>query len=146
LNLFKSAKDGNSTGIIKQEPSKQAHRLSTKTSGFSFIGFQDITTMSSPITPAVQENQHSSNNVTSIGKESPDVTIVDEEASELKGNLRENPDAREAFLAEFSANESKEIMSKVDNRFFILIGLMFLVKNVCYTGFIHTCCSSFREN
>jgi hypothetical protein len=65
-------------------------------------------------------------------KESPDVTIVDEEALSLKVvNLREDPEARQAFLSGFSAEESKEILNKVDKRFFILIGLMFLIKNVC---------------
>jgi len=48
----------------------------------------------------------------------------------LKSNLRDDPDARAEFLATFSATESKAIMAKVDRRFFILIGLMFMVKNV----------------
>jgi hypothetical protein len=91
--------------------------------------------MSIPIS-LIDKKGSSSVDVTIIPKESPDVTIVDEEA--LKGNLRDDTDAREAFLSEFSAKESKDIMSKVDRRFFILIGLMFLVKNVCNTTAINT--------
>ena len=86
--------------------------------------------MSIQVGPVVQDDKVSDSNITQIGKESPDVTIVDEEALKPNGNLRDNPDGREAFLAEFSAKESKDIISKVDKRFFILIGLMFLVKNV----------------
>lgn len=43
---------------------------------------------------------------------------------------RENEEARVAFLATFSAEESKSIMRKVDRRFFILIGVMFMFKSV----------------
>ena len=88
--------------------------------------------MSIPIA-LVDKKGSSSADVTIIPKESPDVTIVDEEALAVKGNLRDDPSARDAFLSEFSAKESKDIMSKIDKRFFILIGLMFLVKNVCIT-------------
>ena len=101
------------------------------------MGFEDIAAMSTPIAPVVDKRGSSSAEVTIIPKESPDVTIVDEEALAKKVNLREDPDAREAFLGEFSAEESKAIMSKVDKRFFILIGLMFLVKNVCNTTVIN---------
>jgi hypothetical protein len=96
--------------------------------------------MSIPIA-LVNKKGSSSADVTIIPKESPDVTIIDEEALAVKGNLRDDPDAREAFLSEFSAKESKDVMSKVDKRFFILIRLMFLVKNVCSTAVIrHSCC------
>jgi hypothetical protein len=88
--------------------------------------------MSVPIA-LVDKKGSSSADVMIIPKESPDVTVVEQEALAVKGNLRDDPDAREAFLSEFSAKESKRIMSKVDRRFFILIGLMFLVKNVCIT-------------
>jgi hypothetical protein len=95
--------------------------------------------MSIPIA-LVDKKGSSSADVTIIPKESPDVTIVDEEALAVKGNLRDDPSAREAFLSEFSAKESKDIMSKVDKRFFTLIGLMFLVKNVCNATIIrHSC-------
>lgn len=43
---------------------------------------------------------------------------------------RENEEARVAFLATFSAEESKSIMRKVDRRFFVLIGVMFMFKSV----------------
>jgi hypothetical protein len=93
--------------------------------------------MSAPIA-LVDKKGSSSADVTIIPKESPDVTIVDEETLAVKGNLRDDPAAREAFLSEFSAKESNAIMSKVDRRFFILIGLMFLVKNVCNATAINT--------
>ncbi|EXJ81273.1 hypothetical protein A1O3_07563 [Capronia epimyces CBS 606.96] len=57
------------------------------------------------------------------------VATVDTEAG-LRRNLRDDDDSRAAFLSEFSATESKAIMSKVDRRFFILIGLMFMIKNL----------------
>lgn len=50
--------------------------------------------------------------------------------SGLKPNLREDADGRQAFLSTFTATDSKKIMSKVDRRFFIMIGLMFMIKNV----------------
>jgi hypothetical protein len=39
---------------------------------------------------------------------------------------------REAFLSTFSAEEDKRIMRKVDRRFLLLIGLMYMLKNVDY--------------
>lgn len=39
---------------------------------------------------------------------------------------------REAFLSSFSAEEDKKIMRKVDKRFLLLIGLMYVLKNVDY--------------
>jgi hypothetical protein len=86
--------------------------------------------MSVQIGPVMQNDKKYGRGITQTGKESLDVTIVDEEALDLKGDLRDNPDGRESFLAEFSVKESRDIMSKVDKRFFILIGLMFLIKNV----------------
>jgi hypothetical protein len=38
---------------------------------------------------------------------------------------------REEFLATFSREEEKKIRCKVDKRFFLLIGLMYMVKQVC---------------
>ncbi|CZR56394.1 related to permeases of the major facilitator superfamily [Phialocephala subalpina] len=75
-------------------------------------------------------NRFNGASIASIPKESPDVTVLDEETLDLKDNLQSDPDARESFLAEFSAKESKAILNKVDRRFFILIGLMFLIKNM----------------
>lgn len=38
---------------------------------------------------------------------------------------------REEFLATFSSQEEKHIRRKVDKRFLLLIGLMYMVKQVC---------------
>lgn len=38
---------------------------------------------------------------------------------------------REEFLASFSPQEKKHIRRKVDKRFLLLIGLMYMVKQVC---------------
>jgi hypothetical protein len=71
----------------------------------------------------------SSDNVAKSPKENGVTTIVDEESGR-KTKLRNDLDARQEFLATFSAKESRAIMSKVDRRFFLLIGFMFMVKNV----------------
>lgn len=94
--------------------------------------------MSIPISPLVDGKGTSSSEVTAVPRDSPDVTVVDAEVFLKEVNLRENPEARKAFLSEFSAEESKATMSKVDRRFFILIGLMFLIKNVCNPTAIDT--------
>ena len=60
-------------------------------------------------------------------------TVTDVSALEdLSRDLRNDPEARAAFLATFSAEEEKAIMRKVDKRFLILIGFMFMVKNASY--------------
>ncbi|KAL5333845.1 major facilitator superfamily domain-containing protein [Aspergillus crustosus] len=51
---------------------------------------------------------------------------------DLSRDLRKDPDARVAFLAIFTADEEKAIMRKVDRRVLVLIGLMFMVKNICF--------------
>jgi hypothetical protein len=61
----------------------------------------------------------------------PPITTTDMSALEdLSRDLRREPEARAAFLATFSAEEEKKIMRKVDIRFCLLIGVMFMVKNV----------------
>ncbi|KAL2825795.1 major facilitator superfamily domain-containing protein [Aspergillus cavernicola] len=45
-----------------------------------------------------------------------------------------DPEARQAFLATFSADEEKAVLRKVDRRFLVLIGLMFMVKNTCFSN------------
>ena len=45
-------------------------------------------------------------------------------------NLRDDPEAKAAFLATFSAEEEKSILRKVDKRFILLTGLMYLIKSV----------------
>lgn len=44
--------------------------------------------------------------------------------------LRDDPAAKAAFLATFTPEEEKRIMRKVDRRFLVLIGLMYMVKTV----------------
>ena len=44
--------------------------------------------------------------------------------------LRDDPEARAAFLSTFSAEEEKAIMRKVELRFSVLIGLMYMIKQV----------------
>ncbi len=57
-------------------------------------------------------------------------TIADVSSSEdLSKDLRADPEARAAFLATFTPEEEKAIMRKVDLRFLVLIGFMYLVKN-----------------
>ncbi|KAH0837007.1 putative pantothenate transporter [Fonsecaea pedrosoi] len=41
---------------------------------------------------------------------------------------------REALLASFTAEEDRKVMRKVDKRFLLLIGLMYMLKNVDYTN------------
>ena len=41
---------------------------------------------------------------------------------------------REEFLAGVDAAEDKRIMRKVDRRFLLLIGLMYMIKNIDYTN------------
>lgn len=49
---------------------------------------------------------------------------------DLSRDLRNDTEMRAAFLATFTAEEEKAIMGKVDRRFLLLIGIMFMVKNV----------------
>ena len=71
-------------------------------------------------------------NDTETGK-APSINITDLSALEdLSRDLRSDPEARAAFLATFSAEEERAIMRKVDVRFCLLIGIMFMVKNVCF--------------
>ncbi|KAF2011173.1 permease of the major facilitator superfamily [Aaosphaeria arxii CBS 175.79] len=45
-------------------------------------------------------------------------------------NLRDDPEAKRAFLATFTADEEKSIMRKVDKRFILLTGIMFMIKQI----------------
>ncbi|KAL2204697.1 putative vitamin H transporter [Sarocladium strictum] len=49
-------------------------------------------------------------------------------------DLRRSPEARMDFLATFTADDEKVIMRKVDARFLILIGTMFLFKNIAFSN------------
>ena len=44
--------------------------------------------------------------------------------------LRDDPEGKAAFLSTFTPREEKTIMRKVDRRFFVLIGLMYMIKQV----------------
>lgn len=45
-------------------------------------------------------------------------------------HLRDDPEAKAAFLATFTAEDEKRIMRKVDMRFVFLAGIMYLIKQV----------------
>uniref|UniRef100_A0A0B7KI15 Major facilitator superfamily (MFS) profile domain-containing protein n=1 Tax=Bionectria ochroleuca TaxID=29856 RepID=A0A0B7KI15_BIOOC len=56
------------------------------------------------------------------------------EYEDLSKDLRNDPELRKEFLATFTAEEEKAIMRKVDNRFLILIGFMFMSKNIDFSN------------
>ena len=45
-------------------------------------------------------------------------------------NLRDDPEAKAAFLATFSAEEEKRIMRKVDKCFILWTGIRYMIKQV----------------
>ncbi|KAL5392345.1 hypothetical protein DPSP01_000857 [Paraphaeosphaeria sporulosa] len=45
-------------------------------------------------------------------------------------NLRDDPEAKAAFLSTFTAAEEKKIMRKVDRCFILLTGIMYLIKQI----------------
>ena len=53
-------------------------------------------------------------------------TVIDT----TKADIASNQDMRAAFLSTFSANDSRAIMAKVDRKFFWLLGIMFIIKQV----------------
>jgi hypothetical protein len=63
----------------------------------------------------------------------PDVeAVVDDlsHTSSQKSPKEISPNDKEAFLSSFTAAEGKAIMRKVDRRFLLIIGMMYLIKNV----------------
>lgn len=64
------------------------------------------------------------------GKQPPIASTDLSALEDLSRDLRKDPEARIAFLATFSAEEEKAVMRKVDIRFCVLIGLMFMIKGV----------------
>lgn len=62
-----------------------------------------------------------------VNEESPPTSPV-ATADEFHDGTEEG---KKAFLASFSSAEDKEIMRKVDRRFLVLIGLIYVLKNVC---------------
>lgn len=91
----------------------------------------------------------SNDDIASPTLKQPTATInaVDKDSGP-RPNLRDDDESREAFLSTFSVDESKAIRSKVDRRFFILIGLMFMIKNVrgCLPPTSRTWCSTVVTN
>ncbi|KAK1508761.1 high-affinity nicotinic acid transporter [Colletotrichum abscissum] len=49
-------------------------------------------------------------------------------------NLRDDPEARAAFLSTFSAEEERSTINKVDKAFLLLIGVMFMIKQIDQTN------------
>ncbi|KAJ3949604.1 uncharacterized protein N0V96_000727 [Colletotrichum fioriniae] len=49
-------------------------------------------------------------------------------------NLRDDPEARAAFLSTFSAEEERSVIKKVDRAFLVLIGVMFMIKQIDQTN------------
>ncbi|KAL0935443.1 high-affinity nicotinic acid transporter [Colletotrichum truncatum] len=49
-------------------------------------------------------------------------------------NLRDDPEARAAFLSTFSADEERAVLNKIDKRFLIIIGLMYMIKQIDQTN------------
>ncbi|KAF2644697.1 high-affinity nicotinic acid transporter [Massarina eburnea CBS 473.64] len=45
-------------------------------------------------------------------------------------NLRDDPEAKAAFLSSFTSDDEKRIMGKVDKCFLVLTGIMFMIKQV----------------
>lgn len=73
-----------------------------------------------------------SSNDETHGKDVPSTAtnLQPDVARAAEATLRDDPDARATFLASFTAEDEKRIMKKVDRRFLILIGLMYMVKQV----------------
>ncbi|KAI9829510.1 MAG: hypothetical protein M1819_006330 [Sarea resinae] len=70
-----------------------------------------------------------------MAKSEPDLeaTEISDGVSVRKYDDSSNED-RAAFLSSFSPEEEKHIMRKVDYRFLVLIGLMYLIKTIDYTN------------
>lgn len=73
---------------------------------------------------------------TDVYPESKDVDVTVESPASIVDSppLSISEHDREAFLSSFTAEEDRRIMRKVDKRFLLLIGLMYMLKNVDYTN------------
>ncbi|KAK4550015.1 hypothetical protein LTR36_002982 [Oleoguttula mirabilis] len=67
------------------------------------------------------------------GHASPVVDNISSLSTELPDNVND-AGSREAFLASFTPEDNKAIMRKVDRRFLLLIGIMYLTKNIDYSN------------
>lgn len=56
---------------------------------------------------------------------------IGDSSGEQVGSDSDSENSRAAFLSTFTAAEDKAVMRKVDRRFLLLIGLMYIIKNVC---------------
>ena len=66
-------------------------------------------------------------------KDVAEVHDVQSISSSLPDNVAE-AGSREAFLASFTPEDDKAIMKKVDRRFLLLIGILYMTKNIDYTN------------
>jgi hypothetical protein len=90
--------------------------------------------MSSYITPDVEKNLVASDDAIFAGKESPDVTIM-ERTLLILGAVFNRNQKQEKHPSQNSLLKTQKIScQRSKSEFFILIGLMFLVKNVCNTA------------
>ena len=64
---------------------------------------------------------------------SPTTDSVSSSSAELPQSVSD-AGGREAFLASFTPAEDKNIMRKVDRRFLLLIGILYMTKNVDYSN------------
>ncbi|KAF4464301.1 high-affinity nicotinic acid transporter [Fusarium albosuccineum] len=79
--------------------------------------------------PVTNDGQNGSSSENIAIRKGPNITVTVNADVGSNARLRDDPEARAAFTT-FSPEEAKAIMKKVDRRFFILIGFMFMVKNV----------------
>jgi len=63
-----------------------------------------------------------------------DATVSDQDSSSSTAEPQsvEEAGSREAFLASFTKKDDKAIMRKVDRRFLLLIGILYMTKNIDY--------------
>ena len=80
-------------------------------------------------------------------EEHNDVAEVDSTQSSQPQSIEE-AGSKAAFLATFTPQDDKDVMRKVDRRFLLLIGILYMTKNVSATstGYLeHTCSHHFRS-
>lgn len=56
--------------------------------------------------------------------------VISTDAQATSDHASEGSNSREAFLSSFTQADNKRIMRKVDRRFLLIIGMMYLIKNV----------------
>lgn len=115
-----------------ENPSRLPHFITDTLFGPTRQTFLTMGTSFGKDTVAVSSHTSVADDLSAIenGKTAP-ITSTDLSALEdTSRDLRHDPEARAAFLATFSAEEERAIMRKVDIRFCLLIGVMFMVKNV----------------